>query len=524
MRNINLLDCTLRDGGYINNWQFGEIAIKSICRKLIRAGIRFIEVGFIKGDEFSKDRSVYPDLECIKELICPKDPNTTYVGMIDMNAPIPLERIKPYDGTTVDAIRVIFKKNMSEEGYRYCKAVQNLGYKVFAQVVGTDLYTDKEFIELIEKFNELEPYVFSIVDTFGLIKRKHFLRLAQIADNNLKRTIALGYHSHNNLQQAFGNAESLIDLGLNRDIFIDACVFGMGRGAGNLNMELFAQYMNENFGTEFKIEPILEIIDEFLYDIYRQKFWGYSLPYYLSATNDCHPDYATYFAEKNTLSVKSFHELICSIPKEERAVYSKSHAEHYYISYMENYIDDTETIHKLSAIFSGKEVLLLAPGSTLVDYKTQILDYISLNKPIVVSVNFIADEFGLNYVFSSNMRRYARIQSRKNVKRIITSNVKDADDFDYMVNFSSYSSKFADIVDNSGLMAIKLMITLGVREITVAGMDGYAEGKSVNYYRQQLDYDFSAEAVKRNKLISNELREVKKQLKLNFLTPTLYSI
>jgi len=524
MGSIALLDCTLRDGGYINDWYFGEYAIKTICRKLVAAGIRFIEVGFIKGDNYIKDRAVFPDLECIKEVISPKHPETMYMGMVDMSDPIPLDRIKPYDGSSVDAIRVIFKKDKIDEGYRYCEVIKNLGYKVFAQAVGTDLYTDKEFIELIERFNTLEPYAFSIVDTFGLIKRRHFLRLVQIADNNLKSTIGLGYHSHNNLQQAFGNAEAFIDLGLRRDIYIDACVFGMGRGAGNLNLELFAGYMNENCGADFRIEPILEIIDEFLNDIYRKKFWGYSLPYYLSSTNGCHPNYAKYFSEKNTLTVKSFNELLNSIPSQDRIVYSKEKAEQYYITYMQNYIDDKRTLDELSRLFANRRILLLAPGRSLIDYKSIIIGYISNEKPIVVTVNFVDDEFGTDYVFSSNMRRYSHIQNRKDVKRIITSNIKDADDYDYIINFSSFSSRFPDIVDNSGLMAIRLMLALGIQELTIAGMDGYAEDKNLNYYHEQLVYDFSSEAVKRNELISQEIKDIRKQCKLEFLTPTLYSV
>ena len=84
----------------------------------------------------------------------------------------------------------------------------------------------------------------------------------------------LAYHAHNNLQQAFGNAEALVEMNLKRDILIDACVFGMGRGAGNLNLALFAEHMNENYDKHYQIEPMLEIMDEYLNDIYKAKFWG----------------------------------------------------------------------------------------------------------------------------------------------------------------------------------------------------------------------------------------------------------
>lgn len=216
MGKVYLLDCTLRDGGYINDWLFGEDAIKGIGRKIAQAGIEIFEVGFIKGNTYNPDRSVFPDIESISQVIQPKASWVKYVAMLDMSAPVSLDKIPLYDGKSVDGIRVIFKKEKIEEAYKYCKRIQELGYFISVNFVGTDLYTDKEFIEGIEKFNTLHPFAVSIVDSFGLIKRKHFLRLVYLADHNLANGIVLAYHAHNNLQQAFGNAEALVEMNLKR--------------------------------------------------------------------------------------------------------------------------------------------------------------------------------------------------------------------------------------------------------------------------------------------------------------------
>lgn len=519
-----LLDCTLRDGGYVNDWQFGEETIKGFGKKITQTGIDIYEIGFITGDTYDKNRAVFPNIELITDMIQPKNPNLMYVGMLDMGAPVPIERLVPYDGTSVDGLRVIFKKNKLEEAYEYCKKVKELGYILFVQFVGTDKYSDKEFIEAIEKFNQLIPFAVSIVDTFGMIKRKQFLRLVYLADNNLGKSIVLGYHAHNNLQQAFGNAEALVEMNLQRDICVDACVFGMGRGAGNLNLELFAEYMNENFGTQYRIEPMLEIMDEYLNDIYKDKFWGYSLPLYLSATNGCHPNYAIYLAEKDSLTVKSFNELLQGISEKEKAEFSKSNAERYYKEYQEYFIDEKETILELSKAMAGRDVLILAPGRTLADYKDSIDNLINVKNPIVVAVNFTSSEFKIDYVFSSNMRRYVKIQGRTKAKCIITSNMKDALSYNYMVNFSKYSSIMPEIIDNSGLMALRLMLALGVNNVFVAGMDGYTTLTDQNYFDQMLEYDFSKEAEKRNTLISAEIKSLSKKMNIQFITPTCYKI
>lgn len=521
MGNVFLLDCTLRDGGYINDWNFGEETIKGFSRKIAQTGIEFFEVGFIKGDTYNPDKSVFPDIESIVPMIQPKSENMKYVGMLDMSAPIPLERITPYDGTSIDGIRVIFKKDKIEEAYRYCNHIQELGYFISVNVVGTDLYTDEEFINVIEKFNDLHPFAISIVDTFGLIKRKHFLRLAYLADNNMEEGIVLAYHAHNNLQQAYGNAEALVEMNLKRDLIIDACVFGMGRGAGNLNLELFADYMNENYNTHYKIEPMLEIMDEYLNEIYQTRFWGYSLPLYLSATTGSHPNYAIYLAEKNTLTVKAFNELLQSIPKESRARFSKEKAEQYYRAYQEKYIDDKTTVEKLAADIAGKKIVVLAPGKNLGVYADKVKKI--GKEAVVIAANFLASEFNPDYIFSSNMRRFVKIQGKTAAKCIITSNMKEAVQRDYVVNFSSYAAKDPEIIDNSALMLLKLLAVAGVKEVLIAGMDGYSVGAK-GYYDSTLDYDFSKEAAKRNALISEELKSINRHLKLTFITPTAYEV
>jgi len=521
MGNVCLLDCTLRDGGYINDWNFGAETIKGFAKKIALTGIEILEVGFIKGDKYDPDKSIFPDIQSIAPVIYPKAPHMKYVGMLDMSDPIPLERIVANDGSSVDGIRVIFKKDKIEQAYEYCKKIQELGYFVSVNVVGTDLYTDAEFIQVIEKFNSLHPYAVSIVDTFGLIKRKHFLRLAYIADNNLADGIALAYHAHNNLQQAYGNAEAFVDMNLKRDIIIDACVFGMGRGAGNLNLELFAEYMNENYNTHYKIEPMLEIMDEYLNEIYQAKFWGYSLPLYLSARTCCHPNYAIYLAEKNSLTVKAFNELLQSIPLEDKAKFSKDRAEKYYRLYQENFVDDKDVIDELAVLFAGKRILLLAPGKTLNSNYDNVKKH--ADGAVVIAVNFLAKEFNPDYIFSSNMRRFVKIQGKTEAKCIITSNMKDALQRDFVVNFASYVSKHPSIIDNSAVMLLKLLVAVGVKNVEVAGMDGYSEAFMV-YYDSELDYDFTREAVQRNVLISDELREIHRQLKIEFVTPTVYKV
>ena len=522
MRKINLLDCTLRDGGYVNDWHFGKDAIFNIGKKIVLAGIEYFEIGFVRECDYDPDYSLFDGNDSVSRMIAPKNPETHYVGMIDMGRPIPLEKLGKRRPDGFDVFRVIFKKSKIQEAYTYIQELQKLGYEVFAQAVGTDNYTDSEFIELIRKFNQLPIRAFYIVDSFGLIKKKDFVRLAQIADHNLREDIMLGYHSHNNMQQAMGNASAFTEMHLHRDIILDACVFGMGRGAGNLNLELFAEYMNENFDKKYRIEPMLEIIDEYLNDIYREHFWGYSLPLYLSAANGCHPNYAIYFASKGTLTVKSYNEILKSIPKEDKALYNKDKAEQFYKEYQENYVDDREAVEQLERELAGRQILLMGPGKSLVEQKDLVNDFIKQNNPVVIGLNFVPTEFSCDYAFVCHMRRYKNVVDQP-VKKIITSNLREAKEYDHMLNFASYSCQEPPIMENSGLMCLHFLMHLGIPQVSIAGLDGYDITNRGNYVNSGLEYDFTAEQLQeRNELIAKEIRALEEKMEIYFLTDSIY--
>ena len=99
----------------------------------------------------------------------------------------------------------------------------------------------------------------------------------------------------------------------------------------------------------------------------------------------------------------------------------------------------------------------------------------------------------------------------------------DCQDTDYVVNFSSYASQNPEIIDNSGLMLLKLLVALGIQEVCVAGMDGYSAYSDHDYFDRQLEYDFSREAEKRNQLISEEIHTLQKLIQIHFITKTCYS-
>ena len=292
---IKLLDCTLRDGGYVNDWKFGKSAIKDIKENLELSGVEIIELGFIKNEPKNKNRTVFNNIDDVKKLINKKVPNRQYAVMAEVINPLPLDMLAPYDKDAPEIIRVIVWKRMLKEGFEYCKGIVEKGYKLCIQPARVSQYSDDEFVEMIKMFNKLNPMAVYIVDSWGTMYKDDLLHYLKLADENLKKDISVGCHGHNNMMQAFDVACAFCEQNLKRDLIIDSSVYGIGRGAGNLNTELFAKWADEKLNKNYDIEPLFKIYDKYIKKIYKREKWGYSIPYLITAKYNANPNFAAYY-------------------------------------------------------------------------------------------------------------------------------------------------------------------------------------------------------------------------------------
>ena len=306
---ISILDSTLRDGGYCNNWQFGYENIKKIISGLIQSNVNIIECGILCNGTYSNNQTKYSTLGKVSSLIPDNYESNLFVILMNYGD-YDVKAIPDYCGKGIEGIRVAFHKKDIKEAIELIRIIKSKKYKVFMQPMVTSSYNIEEFIELIKLANDVEPYAFYIVDSFGSMNDDMLKKYSSIANYMLNKTVALGLHAHNNLQLAYSNSKYFIDEVDSRNLIVDSCIMGMGRGAGNLNTELFLSYMNDKFDTKYDIEPILRLIDEIVNGFYQNKYWGYSLPYYISAIFYMHPNYGTYLSDKNTLTISMLKELL----------------------------------------------------------------------------------------------------------------------------------------------------------------------------------------------------------------------
>ena len=231
---IKLLDCTLRDGAYIVDGKFGEPAIRGIISKLNESEVDVIECGWLKNPEYEMGTTYYHVPGDLCQYLGKKKKNTIYVVMIDWDR-YDLDYLPEYDGSSIDAVRVVFPHGKHREGIEVAKGIKQKGYKVFLQAANTLAYSDEDLISLAQAVNELCPVSLSVVDTFGAMYSDDLERIVAILDERLDGMIGLGFHSHNNQQLSFALSMRFVELLENsgRQVIVDSSLCGMGRGAGN---------------------------------------------------------------------------------------------------------------------------------------------------------------------------------------------------------------------------------------------------------------------------------------------------
>lgn len=522
MGRIQVLDCTLRDGGYCNQWKFGYENAKKIISSLVNAGVEIIECGFItKRVEYDNNITKFTDIAQIRGILPQSNDDKMFVAMMNYGE-CDLKALPKYDGSSINGIRVAFHKKDAKEALKLCEAIKEKGYLVFIQAMVSLSYSDEEFLSMIKQVNDLEPYAFYIVDSFGEMKKSDLTRLYYLVEHNLKESIKIGFHSHNNIQLAYSNAQTLVDMHTNRELIIDSSVYGMGRGAGNLNTELFVEYLNENNGANYDLKPLLTIIDEILNDFYQRNYWGYSLPNYISATHHAHPNYASYLDDKKTLTVENMNEIFDLIEDDKRVSFDKDYIEDLYIRFMTTGKVHEEHKLELEKMLRGKSILLIAAGKSSVNEKDKIINFSMKENVVTISVNYDYSHVKTNFIFVSNLRRYRDIDPSARGKCIVTSNVT-SDGVYLQTKYWDLLAEDETVKDNAGMMAVKFLLTMGIKDIYLAGFDGYTHDSGENFGDNKMNVIMkNAVLDATNESMIRSLTRYSKVIDIHFLTTPKY--
>lgn len=488
MTNIKLLDCTLRDGAYIVDADFGSSAMKGIIKKMQDAHVDIIECGWLKNAPHKEGTSFFHVPADLEKYLIEKSPDSIYTVMIDWDR-YDLSYLPECDGKTVDAVRVVFPKNKFREAIPLGKIIKDKGYRLFFQAANTLGYSNDELIELAREINAVKPEVLSVVDTFGAMFREDLERIISVLDKHLDEEIGLGFHSHNNQQLSFSLSMEFVEKlkSGNRNIVVDSSLCGMGRGAGNTTTELMANYLNKKCKSNYDMNIILDAIDMYMGYFISNYSWGYSIPYFISGMYCAHVNNIAYLTLNHRSNTRDMRIVIESLSKEERTKYDYDLLESKFLDYQNKNVNDDDVIEKLKNIINHREVLLISPGKSIIEHKDKIQNYINEHNPFVIGVNAICTDYKYDYLFFSNSIRFEYALEMhddlfKRINKIVVSSVKtDVENTD-VVNFSLLIKRGWEHYDNAVIMCLRLLNKLHVNNVSLAGFDGFSNKYSESYF------------------------------------------
>jgi 4-hydroxy 2-oxovalerate aldolase len=282
---IKVLDCTVRDGGLINKWQFTDDFVRRVFYALSRAGVDYMEIGYKSSEKY------FSRAENGAWKFCSEDDLKRVVGDLDtkmkLSAMADIGRIEPEDipprkDSVLDMIRVACYVKEVDKGISLAHHCLEKGYETTINLMAVSKVLERDLDEALDDLSKSEVPVVYLVDSFGAMYSEQIHFLARKYFDALPGK-ELGIHTHNNQQLAFANTIEGIIAGINR---LDATLYGMGRGAGNCPLELLLSFLKN---PKFDIRPVLEVIQEILIPLKGDIEWGYHIPYMITGMLNEHP-------------------------------------------------------------------------------------------------------------------------------------------------------------------------------------------------------------------------------------------
>ena len=283
---LKVLDCTIRDGGLINDHQFSDAFVRAVYDTCISAGVDTMEIGYKNSPRlFPKDRFGawrHCDEEDMRRVVGDHNADETGLtlsAMADAGKSDWQTTLLPASDSVLGMIRVAFYAHQVSEAVDMIRHASELGYETMANLMAVTNITEEEIGTVLETIAPTPAGTMVIVDSFGHLYPEQIDRLYAKYTEAMKGTgKEIGIHAHNNMQLAFANTIEAIVLGSNR---ADATMAGLGRGAGNCPMELLLGFLRN---PKFKLRPVIRLLQEHIPEIRKTVEWGPLVPYNITGS------------------------------------------------------------------------------------------------------------------------------------------------------------------------------------------------------------------------------------------------
>ena len=285
-KEIKVLDCTIRDGGLMNNHLFTDDFLSAVFRAVNSSGVDYIELGY-KADESQFSRSEYGSMKfCsekdIEKVINGEEVKSKISVMVDIGRVDP-STIPQKSESLIDMMRVASYVKDIDKAIDLANQIQAKDYEATINLMAVSHARERELDEaLMQVEKESNVDALYLVDSFGALYSEQITHLAK-KYKSLMPTKEIGIHAHNNQQLAFANTIEAIIQNVN---YLDGTIFGIGRAAGNCPLELLLGFLKN---PKYDLRPILEILESHFVKLKEEIEWGYTIPYMITGILDLHP-------------------------------------------------------------------------------------------------------------------------------------------------------------------------------------------------------------------------------------------
>ena len=311
--NLKVMDCTLRDGGLVNDFYFTDEFVSALYQANQKAGVDYMEFGYKASKKiFSPDRFgkwKFCDEESIRAIVGENDSDLKISVMADVGRCDYETDIIPKADSVIDTIRVATYVNAIPTAIDMIQDAKHKGYEVTANIMAVSKVNGENLKNSLELLGQSDVDVIYLADSFGSFYPEQIRRLTdqymEVAEKYGKK---VGIHSHNNQQLAFANTLEAMNKGQGAT-YLDATVSGLGRGAGNCHLEGLLSFLRN---PKYKTIPILKFVENYIIPLREQGVvWGYDIPYLLTGQLNAHPSFAIKFIKEGRKDYYNFfHELI----------------------------------------------------------------------------------------------------------------------------------------------------------------------------------------------------------------------
>ena len=282
---IKVFDCTVRDGGLINNHYFTDDFVRAVYHALSKSGVDYMEFGYRSSRELFPPEDYgawkYCDDEKIRQVIDGIESDIKISVMVDSYR-VKEQQFAPADESPVDMFRAATYVKYIDSAIELINKCHDLGYETTCNIMAISKELEPDLVGALDQLAKSPVDVVYVVDSFGALYCEQIEYMVKLYQEHLPGK-TLGVHCHNNQQLAFANTIEGVIHGAN---YVDGSLYGIGRGPGNCCLELLVGFLKN---PKFNLTPILKVIQDHMMPMRKEIEWGYIIPYFVTGILNEHP-------------------------------------------------------------------------------------------------------------------------------------------------------------------------------------------------------------------------------------------